>query len=336
MRRKLRSVGLGFLILTLFTASGCSQRGTIWIYSSMRNVSQEALEHAFASKFPSADVKWYVAGSEKLAQTLDADHAVGNDRADLVISADPFWYYANKQGGLFRPYRSPADRSTLKALGSDPDHNFVAIRIMSVALARNPAKVSLADAPRSWKDLTLPKWKGKIAIPNPLESGTMFAFISVIAKAYGPSYLESLKANDLAVTTTSDSVVARLQSGDRPIAIMLLEDALRSKKAGISIEPILPEDGAIAIPGYVAILKSTKSPAFAEKAYDFLLSAEAQRLFVEHGMYSPLDLAAVPPGGNPWTSVHWQNLDWSGDWLSGIVSAREVIKKNFSNLFFRP
>ena len=326
------TTGLIIVLLQSLCFSGCNSQDTLWIYSSIRHSSEDSLKQAFARQFPSTQIKWYSAGSEKIAQTLEAERATSSERADLVVTADPFWFFANKKKGLFRPYESAANRSKLASL-NDPEHNFAAVRLMTFAIAYNPKKITAADAPHSWKDLLLPKWKGKISIPNPLESGTTFAFVALISKLYGKEYIEALKRNEVEVGTTSDTILARMAAGDRPIGVLLIEDALRAKRNGQSVQSIYPEDGAIAIPGYVAVLKSTKVPPVALQAYDFFFSDTVQAIFLENGMHSPLNPMTAPAGAKPWSQIHWQNVEWSEAWLSDIVTSREEIKKSFTALF---
>lgn len=60
-------------------------------------------------------------------------------------------------------------------------------------IAYNTAKVSAADAPKTWKDLLDPKWQGKIAMPNPLLSGTAYVAAGALSDKYGWEYFENLK-----------------------------------------------------------------------------------------------------------------------------------------------
>ena len=51
-------------------------------------------------------------------------------------------------------------------------------------IAYNSDKLSAEEAPKSWKDLTDPKWQGKIAMPNPMLSGTAFVAVAALADKY--------------------------------------------------------------------------------------------------------------------------------------------------------
>jgi iron(III) transport system substrate-binding protein len=307
------SVVIAGLAAQLLCAAGCASRETLWVFSSVRHRTEDELKGAFAREFPSADVKWYLAGSEKLAQTLEARRIKDDTLGDLVIAADPFWFVTGKKSGLFDSYET--------------------VRLLTYGIAYNAKVVSASDAPRTWKDLLAPRWRGKILMPSPLESGTTFAFIAAISKVYGKEYLEALKRNGTEIGTTSDSVLARLASGDRPIALLLVEDALRARRDGLPVEAIYPEDGAIEIPGQVAVLKTAKSPRLARRAYDYLFSEAAQNIFVENGMYSPLKASLTPPGAKPRDQVRRHELDWSGAWAAEVAEDREKIKESFAALF---
>ena len=71
-------------------------------------------------------------------------------------------------------------------------------------IAYNSHAVTAADAPKDWDDVVDPKWKGKVLIRNPVESGTMRAiFGAMLARsiaqtgttAQGWDWLRKLDAN---------------------------------------------------------------------------------------------------------------------------------------------
>ena len=51
-------------------------------------------------------------------------------------------------------------------------------------IAYNSNAVSAADAPKDWADVVDPKWKGKVLIRNPVESGTMRAIFGAMRLAF--------------------------------------------------------------------------------------------------------------------------------------------------------
>ena len=57
-----------------------------------------------------------------------------------------------------------------------------------LAMAYNSAKVKAEDAPKSWQDLTDPKWKKRLALGHPAFSGFDAAWAVVLMKRVGWKY----------------------------------------------------------------------------------------------------------------------------------------------------
>ena len=65
----------------------------------------------------------------------------------------------------------------------------------------NKNLVSEADAPKGWKDLLNPKWKGKIAFADPAKSGSAYTLLCTMITAFGKDdgkgweFIKALYAN---------------------------------------------------------------------------------------------------------------------------------------------
>ena len=64
----------------------------------------EQLDPLLKKHHPDVEVKWYRAGSEKVATRLDTELRAGGTEADLVLTSDPFWYLKLKKEGRTLPY----------------------------------------------------------------------------------------------------------------------------------------------------------------------------------------------------------------------------------------
>jgi ABC-type Fe3+ transport system substrate-binding protein len=73
-----------------------------------------------------------------------------------------------------------------------------------------------------------------------------------------------------------------------------IETPYTAKDQGLPmIKGILPADGTFAIPGPLAVLKNAPAPNAALVLADWLLSPEAQSIYVSGGVLSPLDSPEV-------------------------------------------
>jgi hypothetical protein len=74
-------------------ASGAfTPSGEVWVYTSMYHPVIDALDPLIRRVLPQVNVRWYQAGSEKVANRLDAELAAGGTPADLLLTSDPFLY----------------------------------------------------------------------------------------------------------------------------------------------------------------------------------------------------------------------------------------------------
>jgi iron(III) transport system substrate-binding protein len=282
---------------------------------------------------PDADIKWYQAGSENVASKVNTEMAAGATKADLILTSDPFWYHELKKTGKLLPYESAAAKA-VPAQYRDPEHYWINVRMPVMVIAYNSEAVKEADAPKSFKDLADPKWKGKLTMGSPLESGTMFTTVALLSRKYGWDYFQALRKNDIVAAGGNSSVINRVETRERPIGIVLIENVLKAQAKNSPVKLVYPSDGTIPIPSPIAILKDSKNPELVKKAYDWFFTPEAQKAVVKGGMY-----AAVPGIAGPDTALGWPELEknlapWSPALVDEIYAQRDQLKSKFSEVVF--
>ena len=57
-------------------------------------------------------------------------------------------------------------------------------------------KVPAADEPKTWDDLTNPKYKGKLVIGDPSFTSLLVSVVGMMSKERGWGFYEKLRAND--------------------------------------------------------------------------------------------------------------------------------------------
>lgn len=293
-----------FWILVLLTACrlewGADQKqkvaesaasGEIMVYTSAYPPVVAALETLAKAQLRGVTVRWFQAGSEKLAARLDAELLAANPGADLLMASDPIYYEKLKRAGAFVPYAS------LRALRLDrryvdPDGAFVACRLSAMGLVVSD---KIDDPPRAFSDLWSERFKAKVTLPDPLGSGTMFSTALVLDGRY-PTFASALRKNGATSSGGGTAAVDRLLRGEASVGMALVENARMAKSERVRF--IVPSDGAVVIPGDLAIIKGTKRLDLAQRVYDFLLSEPAQRVFIANHLHSPFS-ELPPPDGAP-------------------------------------
>src|SRR3990167_5289401 len=266
------------LVICGLLVSGCTKKEgtkpaktTLWVYTSLYNEDIEKLTPVLQQELPDIDVKWFAAGSEKVLAKVNAELASGHVNADLILTSDPFWYEQLAQKGLLLVYESPAAKS-ISANLKNPENYWVTVRIPVMVIAYNKDVLEPLEVPTSFKDLTSTKWKGKVALGSPLESGTNFTAVANLSQKYGWDYYKQLRANETFSSGGNSTVRQKVESKEYPIGVILLENILQAKSSGSPMQEVYPSDGVVLVPSPIAIFKSSKVPDAAKRFYDFMLS----------------------------------------------------------------
>ena len=130
-------------------------------------------------------------------------------------------------------------------------------------------------------------------------------------------------------------MITRIETRERPVGIVLLENILKAQKKGSPVRPHYPSDGSIAVPSPIAIMSDTRNPEIAKKIYDWFFSDEAQRAIVKGNMYSPLVRISAPVGAISWLEISTKMMKWNPELLSELYEKRDEIKKRFTDVVLR-
>lgn len=303
----------------------------LWVYTSMYEEVIAALEPQLKVAFPALNVRWYQAGSEKVAQRAETEWEAGSGQACLIMTSDPFWYADLAARGRLRPYVPPAALAMERAWVA-PTHSTA--RLSTMVLAVNASIIAEGEGPKSFQELSDARFRDKVSMPDPLASGTAFTTLAFLQDRYGWDYIAALRANGLVAAGGNSSVLQRLESGERPIGVLLLENVLKARSKGSPILPIIPSDGAIAIPGPVAITADCPHPLQAQALADWMLGAEAQAAMVGGFMHSPFT-SVDPPAGAP--GLEGLNLlPWTAEFTSSVAENAASFKESYARIAAGP
>ncbi|MBI3542213.1 MAG: extracellular solute-binding protein [Deltaproteobacteria bacterium] len=324
-------VAAAFAALLLFPACTSKKGPTLWIYTSLYPHVVEDMKARVAAKFPGVDIQWYQAGSENVAAKVNSELLSGHTQADIIMTSDLFWYEDLKAKGQLLAYDSPAV-AKIPAQFKDPEHTWSASRVPVMVLAYNSDVYPAADAPKSFGELILPKYKDKVAMPSPLESGTAFTTVALVEKKLGWDYFQKLRANGALSAGGNSAVMARIESKERPVGIVLLENVLTTRKKNPKITAVYPAEGAVTIPSPLAITAKTAQPELAKKVFDYLFTTEAQEIITKGDMYSICTEIAPPPGAEPWANVLKTAMPWDMALIAKVRAERDEIKQQFAKI----
>lgn len=203
--------------------------------------------------------------------------------------------------GIYERYESPQS-AAFPEWSKASDGTWQAFAARARVLIVNTKLVPEAERPKSFLELTDPKWKGRVAIAKPLY-GTTATQAACLFEVLGPdatkAFYRGLKANDMGVVAGNKQVAVDVAAGRFAIGLTDTDDALIELDAGKPVAVIFPDReghpahaklGVLFIPNTVAIVKKCPNLAGATKMIDFLLRPESEAsLATAGGFQIPLN-----------------------------------------------
>lgn len=210
-----------------------------------------------------------------------------------------------RRKGLLAPYFSAAAQEVPEEFRA-PDGGWVALTGRVRVLIYNRTLAAERDLPRSYFDLTDPKWKGKVAVASMGERTTvswLAALMALRGEEATRQYVKGLRDNGLKVLNNNTEVRKAVARGEYAIGITnhyyyLLQ--LQEDPHG-PVGILYPDQGpdGIGTPVFsitAGIIKGAKHPDAARALVDFLLGAQGNRLLVQGEFEIPL-IAGIPVPG---------------------------------------
>jgi len=193
----------------------------------------------------------------------------------------------------------PPAASDVDAQYYDPEGFFYGVGVVHMAIVYNTAQVQ--DPPKTWKDLLDPKWKDKIALARPLDSGAAVHAVGTMVSNsdFGWEYFEQLKANGAVAVGGPSDVTKKVAEGEFLVGMTQAPLVRNMAAKGSPVATSWPTDGAIRKTTVVAVLKDSKNPAAATEFVNFLVSEAGQKALAAEKVYYPIRAGIESPEGEP-------------------------------------
>jgi iron(III) transport system substrate-binding protein len=259
-----------------------------WYVSLYSQAVAEKTAAAFARKYPGLKVipvRSTTGGSfQRLMQDLKSNVAVASV---FSTTGQGGQYQILKRDGRLAEYAPMnGDKLVSNVKGAITPGYTYPMGAGLLAMAYNTAKVKAEDAPKSWMDLTDPKWKRRLALGHPAFSGFDASWCVSMVKKVGWKYYEDLAKNEPLVQRSTFDTLTALNSGERVVSTLPDAFAIDALSKGNPIAVVYPTDGSEMILGYTAILKNAPQPNMARLFTEFLLDVEHAKVVADNGYVS--------------------------------------------------
>lgn len=224
-----------------------------------------------------------------------AGEALSELRKPDQQAVDVYWapaqrnFIALAKEGAFRHLTIPLAGLPVGVGGfpiSDPAAFYVASEIAGYGFAINPERLQKKGLlpPKSWADLTDPKWKDEIIFPLPSKVGFAPMMIDIVLQAYGWdkgwSILQAIGSNAQLLDESGSNIAAEISKGRAGVGLsidFLINSAIAK---GAPIRFVYPSVTGYS-PAQIAVMKNAPHPDDAQAFVSFVLSPEGQKLLFD-------------------------------------------------------
>lgn len=260
----------------------------------------------------------------RFMQEYDAKHVA----ADVLTTSDPAAANQLAEKGVFVAFK-PEGFGKIPDEAKDVEGRWIAQRLNMMTIFVRTDKVAEADRPKTWSDLTDPKYKGMLVTTDPSFTSLQLSVVGMLAQKLGWSFYEKLRQNDIMIVQGNQQVSDNLKRGERLIAAGALDSyAADDRKDGHAIATVYPAEGTFVIPSPTGVVKGSPNPNAAKLFAAFMISPEVQKIFPEDGGYAARTDVPPPAGSPDLATLKTIPVDYKL-----IEEQSRSIKKKFSEIF---
>ncbi|MBI2203135.1 MAG: extracellular solute-binding protein [Candidatus Rokubacteria bacterium] len=263
------------------------KEGKVVWYTSLVLPSAERVAKLFETAYPGIKVEVHRTGSERILQRVMQELQANIRNADVIHTSDAGHFVLLKGKNLLMKH-APAGVDPFPAGFKDKDGYYYGLRATLNVIAYNTKAVVAAEAPKSWKELLDPKWKGKLVTAHPGYSGVIATHVLALSHLHGWDYFKQLAQNRVMIKQSAADPSVVVASGERVVAVNGGEyTAYKAKKKGNPIEIVYPREGVPLVVSPTAITAFAPHPNAAKLFTDFTFTRDVQQFLADsEGLYT--------------------------------------------------
>jgi len=338
MKRWIALVGAFLAILAVGSAPALAQdarveaakkEGKVVWYTSLALPTAEKIGKLFEAAYPGIKVEVQRTGSQRILQRVMQEQQANLKLVDVIHTSDAGHFVLLKEKKLLMKY-TPAGVDAFPAGFKDKDGYYFTLRATVNVIAYNTKLVSAAEAPKTWKDLLDPKWKGKLVTAHPGYSGVISTHVLALVHLHGWDYFKQLAQNKLMLVQSAVDPAGVVASGERAVAV----DGgdyyyYQMKKKGNPIEVVYPKEGVPLVVSPTAIASFAPHPNAAKLFTDFTFTRELQQVMADsEGLYTGHPEVKYPTDKPKLSDLKLLNVD-----AEELEKRNEEIKSRFVEFF---
>ena len=266
---------------------GAKKEGKVVWYTSLVLPSAEKVAKLFEAAYPGIKVEVHRTGSQRILQRVMQELSANIKTVDIIHTSDAGHFVLLKDKKLLMQY-SPAGIEKFPAGFKDKDGYYFGLRATVNVIMYNTKLVGASEAPKTWKELLDPKWKGKEVTAHPGYSGVIATHVLALVHLHGWDYFKQLAQNRVMLTQSAADPPGVVASGERITGVNGGDySAYQLKKKGNPIEIVYPKEGVPLVVSPTAIASFAPHPNAAKLFTDFTFTREIQQVMADsEGLYT--------------------------------------------------
>jgi hypothetical protein len=209
------------------------KEGALIVYSVWDVEHLRVITEAFAKRFPGIKTTYWQARNPEIVTRVLTEFQGGQPSVDVILSdnAPPVL----RAAGAMASYET-VQKNVL--VMHDPTLPTVSLQVQ--ALTYNTKKIKPAELPKSWEDVANPKFKGMVALDDPMRAGPLSSMLAGLNGQWKNdnrfnSFLKGLKALNVPVHKSTSAMFRLVVAGEYAICMpALLHDVIEEKEKGIA------------------------------------------------------------------------------------------------------
>ena len=256
--------------------AGAKKEGKLVIYASAAAQQLQMYIAPFQKRYPFIKTEFFRTGKQKLVTKILFEEQAKQHVADVVHTSVIETNILKKKGALSRYV--PSEAASLQPLYRDPEGIWTSIYASGTLMGFNNKQVKRAEAPKTYDDLLLPRWKNGLAIDS-----NKIEWFAMVLKLKGRAFMEKLAAQNPKIQPGNELVLSLLAAGEFPIAAGVYEYSIEDMKTKgapvdwVGLEPVIIYTVAVSLPS------RPPHPNSAKLFIEWLLSKEGQTVINEYG-----------------------------------------------------
>ena len=258
-------------------AAEAKRQGVVVIYTSLNTKDSLPLTQAFEKRTGLKAELWR-ASSEKVLQRAVTEARAGRFACDILETNGPEMEALHRER-LLEPFYSPHFKS-LPAAAFPKHRAWIADRFNFFTIGYNTNLVKPEEVPKSYEELALPRWSGRVGI-EASDVDWFGAMVKSMGEEKGLAFFRKLAQNKPQMRTGHTLMGELIASGEIPLAATIYNhnvERLAVKGAPVKWKALVPTFGR---PNAIGLAKRAPHPHAALAFADFMLSNEGQTILKE-------------------------------------------------------